>query len=80
MHAARGKYRMFITKGRALDTNLMKYYEGNPINIQFDFNIREMFARIAEDGFGHHWNIGYGNYIDELVEFCKLLEIEYSLM
>ena len=79
MHGARDGYRMFITKGRALDTNLMKYYEGNPINIQFDFNIRDMFKEIAYGGFGHHWNIGYGNHTDELIELCELLKINYTI-
>ena len=80
MHGTRGKYRMFITNGKALDTNLMNYYEGNPINIQFSFNIREMLSRIAEGGFGHHWNIGYGNYVDEIIKLCKLLKIDYTVM
>jgi L-fucose isomerase-like protein len=78
MHGTRDSYRMFITKGNALDTNLIKYYEGNPINIQFDFNIRDMFKEIANRGFGHHWNIGYGNHVDELVDLCKLLKINYT--
>lgn len=78
MHGTRDGYRMFITKGKALDTNLIKYYEGNPINIQFDFNIRDMFKEIANRGFGHHWNIGYGNHTDELIDLCKLLKINYT--
>jgi len=78
MHGTRDGYRMFITKGKALDTNLIEYYEGNPINIQFDFNIRDMFEEIANKGFGHHWNIGYGNHTDELVDLCKLLKINYT--
>lgn len=80
MLGSRNGYRMFITKGKVLDTDLMQYYEGNPINIQFDFNIRDMFKKIAYGGFGHHWNIGYGNYIEELIELCKLLKINYTVM
>ena len=80
MMGSRTGYRMFMTKGKALDTDLIKDYEGNPINIQFNFNIREMLDRIAEGGFGHHWNIGYGDYVEELVQFCELMGIEYELM
>jgi L-arabinose isomerase len=80
MHGSRLGYRMFITSGEALDTDLMKDYEGNPMNIKFDFNIRDMLKEIANRGFGHHWNIGYGNYIKELVELCRLLGIDYTAM
>ena len=80
MMGSRYGYRMFIARGEALDTDLIKDYEGNPINIQFDFDIREMLDRIAEGGFGHHWNIGYGDHVGELIELCDLLEIEYDLM
>jgi len=66
--------------GKALDTDLIKDYEGNPINIQFDFDIGDMLERIAEGGFGHHWNIGYGNHEEELIQLCDLLGIEYDLM
>jgi L-fucose isomerase-like protein len=80
MMGSRYGYRMFIARGEALDTDLIKDYEGNPINIQFDFDIREMLDRIAEGGFGHHWNIGYGDHVGELIELCDLLGIEYDLM
>ena len=39
-----------------------------------------MLKEIAKGGFGHHWNIGYGDYIEELIEMCKLLKINYKLM
>jgi len=80
MMGSRLGYRMFIARGKALDTDLIKDYEGNPINIQFDFDIREMLDRIAEGGFGHHWNIGYGDHVDELIQLSELLGIEYDLM
>jgi L-fucose isomerase-like protein len=80
MMGSRAGYRMFIAKGKALDVDLIKDYEGNPINIQFDFDIRNMLERIAEGGFGHHWNIGYGDYVGELIQLCSLLGIEYDLM
>ena len=80
MLGSRKGYRMFITKGKVLDTNLMQHYEGNPMNIQFDFNIREMLKKIAYGGFSHHWNVGYGDYVSELVELCKLLKIDYTVM
>jgi len=80
MMGSRLGYRMFIARGKALDTDLIKDYEGNPINIQFDFDIGEMLEKIAEGGFGHHWNIGYGDYVEELIQLCNLLGIEYDLM
>ena len=80
MMGSRLGYRMFIAKGKALDTDLIKDYEGNPINIQFNFDIGDMLERIAEGGFGHHWNIGYGDHVEELIQFCDLLGIEYDLM
>lgn len=80
MMGSRNGYRMFISKGKVLDTDCIKDYEGNPINVQFDFNIREMLNRISLKGFGHHWNIGYGNHVEELIELCKLLGIYYDIM
>ena len=80
MMGSRLGYRMFIAQGKALDTDLIKDYEGNPINIQFDFDIVDMLERIAEGGFGHHWNIGYGDHVGELTQLCDLLGIEYELM
>jgi L-fucose isomerase-like protein len=80
MHGSRQGYRMFITKGEALGTNLMKDYEGNPINIKFNFNIRDMLKEIAYGGFGHHWNIAYGNHVTELIQLCRMLQIDFTLM
>ena len=67
-------------EGRGIYTDLMKEYEGTPINIKFDFNIRDMLKEIAYGGFGHHWNIGYGNHVEELIELCKMLGIDWTLM
>ena len=80
MMGSREGYRMFITRGRVLDTDLTVDYQGNPINVQFDFNIRDMLDSIGEGGFGHHWNIGYGNYAGELIYLCELLGIDYTIM
>jgi L-arabinose isomerase len=80
MHGSRQGYRMFVAKGEVLDSNLMKDYEGNPINVKFGFNIRDMLKEIAYGGFGHHWNIGYGDNIEELVELCRMLKIDCTVM
>ncbi|MCL5986205.1 MAG: hypothetical protein M1371_06525 [Actinobacteria bacterium] len=70
-------YRMFITKGKVIETDMI--YEGNPMNVQFDFDIRDMLKKIAECGFGHHWNLAYGDFIVELREFCNLVGINYMV-
>ncbi len=73
-------YKMFMARGKALDSDLMDHYQGNPINIAFPFNIRELLARVAQGGFGHHWNIGYGDHMQELIHLCNLNGIDYTTM
>ena len=75
-----GEYRMFIANGKAVGSDLIKDYEGNPLEVEFPFNVRDMFKQIAYNGFNHHWNIAYGNLTDELVELCQLLKINYIVM
>ncbi len=75
-----GEYRMFIANGKAVGSNLIKAYEGNPLEVEFPFNVRDMFKQIAYNSFNHHWNIAYGNLKEELLELCQLLKINSVIM
>lgn len=71
-------YRMFITKGKVIHTEMV--YEGNPMNVQFDYDVDVMLQEIAHGGFGHHWILAYGDYTGEMTEFCELIGIRYQVM
>ncbi len=73
----RDSYRMFVTRGEVIHTDMI--YEGNPLRVKFNFDVRGMLDKIAEKGHGHHWNITWGNYVEELKEFCRLINITCNL-
>jgi L-fucose isomerase-like protein len=68
-------YRMCIVEGEAMRTEMV--FAGNPIRVKFTMPINKFLNIIAENGFGHHWMIGYGNVKEELEDFCKLVGLRY---
>jgi len=68
-------YRMCIVKGEAVKTEMV--FAGNPVRVKFPIPVNEFLNIVAENGFGHHWMIGYGNVKEELENFCKLVGLRY---
>ncbi len=68
-------YRMCIVEGEAVRTEMV--FAGNPIKVKFPIPVNKFLDRVAENGFGHHWMIGYGNVKEELEDFCKLVGLRY---
>ena len=68
-------YRMCIVEGEAVKTEMV--FAGNPIKVKFPVPVNEFLEIVAENGFGHHWMIGYGNVKEELEDFCKLVGLRY---
>ncbi len=68
-------YRMCIVEGEAVRTEMI--FAGNPIKVKFPIPVNEFLEIIAENGFGHHWMIGYGNVKQELEDFCRLVGLRY---
>jgi len=68
-------YRMCIVKGEAVKTEMV--FAGNPVRVRFPIPVNKFLDIVAENGFGHHWMIGYGDVKEELEDFCKLVGLRY---
>ena len=66
--------RMAVMVGEAVSCGMD--FPGNPAKIRFNKSIHQMNQEIVEQGVGHHWMIGYGNYAEELRNFCRINEIK----
>jgi len=66
----RGTYRLCAVHGEAEVTPML--FEGNPVRLRLRPPVRDLLNTIAEQGFGHHWMLGYGHVTPELRAFCKL--------
>lgn len=64
------QFRMAIMKGEAIPCCME--FPGNPVKIRFDKNVEEINQEIMANGVGHHWMVGYGDYVEELKNFCKI--------
>lgn len=67
-------HRLLLASGTALDTNQL--IKGNPLNIQFDSNVKELVETIIYQGFGHHYTVVHHNVYHELAELCWWLDVE----
>jgi len=71
-------YRMCVVVGEAIPTEMV--FPGNPIRVRIPVTIEEFLDVVADEGFGHHWMIGYGNVSRELVELGSLVGIKMVLL
>lgn len=67
-------FRMLIAPGTAIDTDL--HVRGNPLKIKFDAGCEKLRNVVINQGFEHHYAMGYGDMSDELLNVCKLMNIE----
>ena len=74
----KGTYRMCILEGEAVRTEMV--FAGNPVKVKFPIPVNEFLEIVAENGFGHHWMIGYGSVKKELEDFCRLVGLRYVSM
>lgn len=63
-------FRMAIMKGEAIPCGME--FPGNPVKIKFDKSVEDINEEIMANGIGHHWMVGYGDYVEELKNFCKI--------
>lgn len=64
------QFRMAIMTGEAIPCGME--FPGNPVKIKFDKSVEDINEEIMENGIGHHWMVGYGDYVEELKSFCKI--------
>ena len=43
----------------------------------FEKSVEQINEEIMANGIGHHWMIGYGNFLPELKNFCRIQNIKY---
>ena len=63
-------YRMCVVSGKAIHTEMV--FPGNPIRVKISIAVNKFLKTIAEEGFGHHWMIGYGDVRTELTYLASL--------
>lgn len=64
------QFRMSVMVGKAVPCGME--FPGNPMVIHFEKEVTQINRKIMENGVGHHWMIGYGNYLAELRSFCNM--------
>ena len=72
----KGTYRMAIITGKAIKTTME--FPGNPIKIQFPFELDRFLDLVEIGGFGHHWVVAYGDISRELIRIAEMLNIKYT--
>lgn len=68
------RFRMFIATGTGLDTDL--FVRGNPLKVKFDAGCEKIHDTIFNQGFEHHFSMAYGDISKELLDYCRIMDIE----
>lgn len=69
-----GKYKLFVMKGEAIDTDI--HTKGTMALVKINTPVKEAVARIIEEGIPHHYSVVWEDVRDEMVEIAKHLNIE----
>ncbi len=67
-------FRMLIATGEGLDTDL--FVRGNPLKIRFDAGCQKLREVVINQGWEHHYSLAYGDLVPELLDICRILDIE----
>ncbi|MBO5069278.1 MAG: hypothetical protein J6C37_02805 [Roseburia sp.] len=68
------QFRMSVMTGKAIPCGME--FPGNPVVIRFEKKVEQINQEIMQNGIGHHWMVGYGDYREELRSFCKIKGIK----
>lgn len=74
----RSNFRIAVFKGEVEKTEMV--YEGNPMRIHFQRDVRQILQDVSKKGAGHHWNIAYGNFVREFELLTNWLGIKFNLL
>lgn len=66
--------RMAIMVGESVPCGME--FPGNPVVIRFEKKVDQINNEIMDNGIGHHWMVGYGDFSEELKRFCKIQGIK----
>ncbi|MDD3886411.1 MAG: hypothetical protein PHI35_06045 [Victivallaceae bacterium] len=67
-------FRMLIATGEGLNTDL--FVRGNPLKIKFDAGCDKLREVVIDQGWEHHYALSYGDILPELIDLCRILDIE----
>ena len=71
-------FRMLIAPGEAIDTDL--FVRGNPLKVKFDAGCERLRDTVINQGFEHHFSMAYGDITKELLDYCRVMDIEPVLL
>lgn len=69
------RFRLSAMVGEAIPCGME--FPGNPMVVKFEKDVEQINQEIMANGIGHHWMIGYGNFLPELRNFCRIQNINY---
>ncbi len=72
--SARGKTRLFVQKGEAIP--MKKELTGTYCKVKFERPMRELFDTITQNGIAHHVALIYGDHVETVRHFAKMMEFE----
>lgn len=72
--SARGKTRLFLQKGEALETK--KELKGTYCRVKFNRSVEEILDIVTSKGIAHHVVMAYGDYTRALRKFAKMMDFE----
>lgn len=68
------RFRMAVMVGEAIPCGME--FPGNPVVIRFEKPVDEINREIMKNGIGHHWMVGYGDFAEDLRNFCRIKDIK----
>lgn len=69
------KFRLSAMVGDAIPCGME--FPGNPMVVKFEKSVEQINEEIMANGIGHHWMIGYGDFLQELKNFCRIQNMQY---
>ena len=69
------QFRMAVMVGDAIPCGME--FPGNPVVVKYEKPVEQINEEIMAYGIGHHWMIGYGDFRNELRNFCKIKGMKY---
>uniref|UniRef100_A0A7C4BE73 L-fucose isomerase C-terminal domain-containing protein n=1 Tax=Ignisphaera aggregans TaxID=334771 RepID=A0A7C4BE73_9CREN len=68
-----GEFKLFITRGRALEEE--GPFRGSWVWVEVD-DLDKVYRTLVEEGFVHHASMIYGDYVEPIASFAKLVGIK----
>lgn len=70
--------RLSVMRGESIKDN--SGYEGNPLTLKFNGDVRTMPDIMAQAGTGHHWIGLCGDWVEELRLFARMTGLKYTFV